>query len=67
MTRELELKREQKQRRRAKKKAAIREHNFFKVNNPTVYREQKQSMLGKLVDFVVKTQYPKYQCKIVLE
>ena len=48
---------EQKRRRREKKKNAIAKHKSFKLNNPKGFSEQRDKMVGALVDLVTKTKY----------
>lgn len=57
---------EQKRRRREKKKNAISKHKAFKSNHPKAFNEQRDKLLGRLVDLVAKTKYPKFQAKFIL-
>lgn len=56
----------QKSRRRESKKNAIAQHKAFKRNNPHVHEQERNTIIGKLVDLVVKTKYPLFQCRLIV-
>jgi hypothetical protein len=56
----------QKARRRESKKNAIARYKSFKLDNPVAFNEQRNIMIGALIDLVTKTKYPMFQAKFIL-
>lgn len=48
-------------------KTAKSNYKSFKRNNPVKFSEQRDALLGTLIDIICKTEYPRFQLKLTIK